>query len=290
MKNNLGAYPMRLSSIFMALVGLAVAGGSAQLAREMIMAPQADAAATPAVVQAIVAAAEIKRGDVIEPHMLMTQSWPVEALPAGAYTDTAALLPAQPGGEPRRAMRPIGRGELIMANKVSEFGQKVTIVDTLAPGTRAVSIRVDAVTSVGGFVTPGDFVDVLLTRGSDASLITDTILRKIRVVAVDQSSDELQDSPALVATVTVEATAEESQILALAQKAGTLSLALRDPDAPDTAPVERLRLSDLVPEEPVVVEETTPAAAPAVVAEPVRKPTIVVRRGTESEEEVTLRN
>jgi pilus assembly protein CpaB len=281
---------MRLSSIFMALVGLAVAGVSAQLAREMLMAPQADAAATPTVVEAIVAASEIKRGDVIEPHMLMTQTWPAEALPAGAYTDAAALLPTQPGGEPRRAMRPIGRGELIMAGKVSEFGQKVTIVDSLAPGTRAVSIRVDAVTSVGGFVTPGDYVDVLLTRGSDASLITDTILRKVRVVAVDQSSDELQDSPALVATVTVEASAEESQILALAQKAGTLSLALRDPDAPDTAPVERLRLSDLVPDDPVVVEEATPAAAPAVVAEPVRKPTIVVRRGTESEEEVTLRN
>lgn len=279
---------MRLSSIFMALVGLAVAGGSAQLAREMLTAPQADAAATPAIVQAVAAAADIKRGDVIESHMLMTQSWPAEAVPPGTFIDMAALLPAQPGGEPRRAMRPIGRGELIMAGKVSDFGQKVTIVDTLAPGTRAVSIRVDAVTSVGGFVTPGDFVDVLLTRGDGNSLITDTILRRIRVVAVDQSADELQDSPALAATVTVEATADESQILALAQKAGTLSLALRDANSPDTEPVERLRLSDLVPEEPVVVE--TPEAPAVVEAAPVRKPTILVRRGTDSEEEVTLRD
>jgi pilus assembly protein CpaB len=222
--------------------------------------------------------------------MLMTQSWPAEAVPAGTFIDMAALLPAQPGGEPRRAMRPIGRGELIMAGKVSEFGQKVTIVDSLAPGTRAVSIRVDAVTSVGGFVTPGDYVDVLLTRGSDSTLITDTILRKVRVIAVDQSADELQDSPALVATVTVEASADESQILALAQKAGTLSLALRDPDSPDTAPVERLRLSDLVPDDPVVVEPAPEAAPAVVVEEPVRKPTIVVRRGTDSQEEVTLRN
>jgi pilus assembly protein CpaB len=279
---------MRLSSIFMALVGLAVAGGSAQLAREMLTAPQADAAATPAIVQAVVAAADIKRGDVIQPQMLATQNWPADAVPPGTFIDMAALLPAQPGGEPRRAMRPIGRGELIMAGKVSDFGQKVTIVDTLAPGTRAVSIRVDAVTSVGGFVTPGDFVDVLLTRGDGNSLITDTILRRIRVVAVDQSSDELQDSPALAATVTVEASADESQILALAQKAGTLSLALRDANSPDTEPVERLRLSDLVPEEPVVVE--TPDAPAVVEAAPVRKPTILVRRGTDSEEEVTLRD
>ena len=276
---------MRLSSIFLALVGLAVAGGSAQLAREMLMAPQADAAAKPAVVQAIVAAAEIKRGDPIEPHMLMTQTWPAEALPAGAFTDFAALLPAQAGGEKRRASRPMVRGELVMANKVSDFGQKITIVDTLTPGTRAVSIRVDAVTSVGGFVTPGDFVDILLTRGQNQSLITDTILRNIRVIAVDQRADEMNDSPSLAATITVEATAEQSQILALGQRAGTLSLALRDSDAPDTAPVERLRLSDLVPDDPVVIEQVEVQE----VAAPVRKPTVIIRRGTDSEE-VTLRN
>jgi pilus assembly protein CpaB len=276
---------MRLSSIFMALVGLAVAGGSAQLAREMLMAPQADAAAKPAVVQAIVAAAEIKRGDPIEPHMLMTQTWPVEAVPPGTFTDYSALLPSEPGGQPRRATRPMTRGELVSANKVSAFGQKVTIVDGLSPGARAVSIRVDAVTSVGGFVTPGDFVDILLTRGSGNTLITDTILRNIRIVAVDQSADELRDRPALAATVTVEATAEQSQILALGQRAGTLSLALRDSDTPDTAPIDRLRLSDLVPDDPV--EVVTPEVQE--VAAPARKPTVIIRRGTDSEE-VTLRN
>jgi hypothetical protein len=96
------------------------------------------------------------------------------------------------------------RGELVLANKVSNFGEKITIVDTLAPGTRAVSpSRSMPSPSVGGFVTPGDFVDILLTRGmNDSGLITDTILRKIRVIAVDQSADEMNDSPALAATVT----------------------------------------------------------------------------------------
>ena len=86
---------MRLSSILMALVGLAVAGGSAQLAREMIMAPQADAAAQPAVVQAVVAAADIKRGDPIQPQLLMTQTWPADAVPPGTFIDMAALLPGK---------------------------------------------------------------------------------------------------------------------------------------------------------------------------------------------------
>jgi len=94
----------------------------------------------------------------------------------------------------------------------------------------------------------------------------------------------MNDGPALAATVTFEATAEQSQILALAQRAGTLSLALRDPDSVDSAPIERLRLSDLVPDDPVEVVETPEVAAP------VRKPTVLIRRGTDSSEEVTLRN
>lgn len=272
---------MRLSSILLALVGLGVAGGSAQLAREMMVAERAEASAETAIVQAVVAATEIRRGDAIQPHMLVSQSWPREALPAGAFVEYAALQPSQAGGEPRRAMRAIAPGELILANKVSAFGEKVTIVDTLSPGTRAVAIRVDAVTAVGGFITPGDFVDIFLTRGQGEALITDNILRNIRVVAVDQSADEQTDKPALAATITVEVSAEQAQILALSQRAGTLSLALRDPKAPDTAPIDRLRLSDLVPEDP-------PAAVVQTEA-PVRKQTVIIRRGTESEEEVTLR-
>jgi pilus assembly protein CpaB len=272
---------MRLSSIVLALVGLGVAGGSAQLAREMMTAPKAEASVEQALVQAMVAAVEIRRGDPIQPHMLVAQNWPREALPPGAFTSFSALLPAEPGGEPRRAVRPMVAGEIILASKVSNFGEKVTIVDTLSPGTRAVAIRVDAVTAVGGFVTPGDFVDIFLTRGQGEALITDNILRNIRVIAIDQSADELADRPALAATITVEVTAEQAQVLALGQRAGTLSLALRDPNAKDTAPIDRLRLSDLVPEE-------APPEAEAPEA-PARNPTIIIRRGIASEE-VPVRN
>jgi pilus assembly protein CpaB len=137
------------------------------------------------------------------------------------------------------------------------------------------------VTAVGGFVTPGDFVDILLTRGRGDGLVTDTILRNIRVIAVDQRADENNDSPALAATVTVEVTADQGQSLALGQRAGTLSLALRDPESVDSAPIERLTLRDLVPDEPVAEVETAEA--------PKRRPTVVIRRGTEAQE-VTLRN
>lgn len=279
---------MRLSSILMALVGLGVAGGSAQLAREILIAPQAEAKADAQamLVEVIVAASDIQRGDVIEPFMLKRQPWPRDAVPAGAFTDMTRLLP-EADGQPRRATGAIVAGEPILDNKVSDFGEKVTIVQTLSPNTRAMAIKVDAVTAVGGFVTPGDFVDVLLTRGDRETLATDTILRNIRVVGVDQTADETSDRPDVATTVTLEVTAPQGQVLALAQRAGTLSLALRNPDEEDTLPLERLRLSDLVPEPPPPPPPTETAAAP-VPPPPPPKSTIVVRRGTEAEE-VTLR-
>lgn len=279
---------MRASSIVLALFGLAVAGGSAQLARELMTAPQADAAGAAALVTVMTAAGEIKRGDLIQPFMLQAQSWPANAVPPGSFTDAAPLLPAV-GGEPRRALRSLVAGEVILEGKISGFGEKVTIAQSLSPNARAMAIKVNAVTAVGGFITPGDFVDVLLTRGDSETLMTDTILRNIRVVAVDQSDDELLDKPDVAATVTVEVSAEQGQVIALAQNAGTLSLALRTPGSDDTLPIERLRISDLVPEpvaEPVVEVAAAATVAPVVV--PTRR-YVVERRGTTTQE-VTLKD
>lgn len=277
---------MRPSSIVLAIFGLAVAGGSAQLARELIMIPKADAA-NATLVTVMTAASEIKRGDLIQPYMLKAQSWPANAVPAGSFGDASMLLPAA-GGEPRRALRPLVPGEVLLEGKISGFGEKVTIAQSLSPNSRAMAIKVDAVTAVGGFVMPGDYVDVLLTRGDGETLMTDTILRNIRVVAVDQSDDELSDKPDVAATVTVEVSAEDGQVIALAQRAGTLSLALRTPDSKDSMPIERLRLSDLVPEPVVEPVAEVVAAAPAPVVIPARR-VVIVRRGTETQE-VTLKN
>lgn len=278
---------MRASSIVLALFGLAVAGGSAQLARELMTAPQADAANGSALVTVMTAATEIKRGDIIQPYMVKAQNWPAGAVPATSFAEASLLLPAE-GGEPRRALRSLVTGEVILEGKISGFGEKVTIAQSLSPNARAMAIKVDAVTAVGGFITPGDYVDVLLTRGDAEALMTDTILRNIRVVAVDQSADELSDKPDVAATVTVEVSAEQGQVIALAQRAGTLSLALRTPDSKDAAPIERLRLSDLVPEPVAAAVVEVVEAAPAPVVVPPRR-VVIVRRGTETQE-VTLKN
>ena len=258
---------MGIRSILVAILGVAVAGGSAYGAREYLNGSRALAAtdATSQLVTVIVAGRDIPFGQTIQPQMLQIMSWPREALPIGAITDIDALVP-KPGLPPRRAKMAMAQGELILAAKVSEFGEKVTIVQSLGPNSRAMAIKVEAETGVGGFVTPGDSVDILLTQGRDSDLRAVTILQNVRVLGVDQDSDQQSDQVEVARTVTVEVSPEESQKLALAQKAGTLSLSLRTLDSVVDVPLDSIRLSDLLREKSPVAE--------AVVA----KTTIRVRR------------
>ncbi len=257
---------MRLSSLVTALAGIAVAGGSVYAAREVLNQRPSVAVAQSeqTVVEVVVAGRDIALGQPIEPQLLTSISWPVDAVPDGVFTDVELLLPDR-GGEPRRARRAISEGELILLAKVSEFGEKVTIVQTLADGHRAMAIEVSAETAVGGFVTPGDFVDVVMTHGRNETLSAVTILQNVRIVGVDQDSDERSDAPEIARTVTVEVTPDESQRLALAQQAGTLSLSLRSESVDPDTQLGAIRLRDLL-------EEDVPTADGDV------RPVIAVRR------------
>mgnify|MGYP000035312998 CR=1 FL=1 len=263
---------MGIRSVFVALLGVAVAGGSAYGAREYLNNASANAAADPnaGLVTVVVAGRDIPYGQPIQPQMLQIISWPVEAVPPGAIVDVDKLI-AKPGQPLRRAKRALSQGELILSSKVSEFGEKVTIVQSLGSNLRAMAIKVDAETAVGGFVTPGDSVDIVLTQGREETLRTVTILQNIRVVAVDQESDEQLDQPGVAATVTVEVTPEQGQKLALAQKAGTLNLSLRTLDDATDKPMDSIRLSDIMRDKSPVDEAIT-------------KTTIKVRRATDVEE------
>ena len=248
---------MRLGSILTTIVGLGVAGGAVYVAQTQLNAAPQETAA-PSVVRVIATSQDIAFGQVIEPHMLTTIEWPVQSVPQGALTDMSMLIPAE-GMEPRRAKRAMSQGELILPAKVSNWGEKVTIVQTIGENNRAMSITVNAETGVGGFVTPGDEVDIVLTRGGGEEMRALTILQKIRVIGVDQRSDEQSDQAIVARTVTVEVTPEQGQKLALAQRAGMLSLSLRSLETEEDKPLEAVRLSDLLVEKSPV-EDGAPKA------------------------------
>ena len=238
---------MRIRSLIITMVGVAVAGASVYASKEFLQVQPATASidTNPGLISVVVAGQDIPFGTTIEGHKLTTIMWPAEAVPPGTFQDYSTLLP-QEGNDPRRAKRPMAQGELVLANKVSDFGEKVTITQTLGKNTRAMAIRVDAQSSVGGFVTPGDTVDIVLTQGGGASLRAITILQNIRIVGVDQQADELNEQANVAKTVTVEVTPEQGQKLALAQQAGRLSLSLRTLDSVVDEPMESIRLSDII--------------------------------------------
>ena len=262
---------MRVRSIIVALLGIAVAGGSVFAAREFLSVKSASASKDQqsVLVNVIVAGKDIPFGKVIEAHMLTTIAWPRGAVPQGVFTDYTMLIP-DTGQQPRRAKRALSQGELLLMSKVSDFGEKVTIVQTLGANTRAVAIKVDATTAVGGFVTPGDTVDIVLTQGRNAGLRAVTIMQNIRVIGVDQDSNEQSDTPEIARTVTVEVTPEQGQKLALAQSAGRLSLTLRTLDNAIDVPLDSIRLSDLMRDKSPVPDEK-------------KRPTVTVRRGIKVE-------
>lgn len=268
---------MRFRSLFVTMLGVAVAAGSIYASKEFLAVEQATASAeanVPALVSVVVAGQDIPFGNSIDAEKLTTIQWPAEAVPPGVFTDFSKLLPEQ-GGDPRRAKRAMVKGELILPAKLSDFGEKVTIGQTLKPGNRAMAISVNATTSVGGFVTPGDYVDVVLTSRDNRGLRAHTILQNIRIVGVDQQADELNEQAQIARTVTVEVTPIQGQKLALAQRAGTLSLTLRNLGAVNEADQELavIRLSDIIQDDeaPVVVEELPTH-------------TVVVRRGSDVQE------
>ncbi|WP_244661527.1 Flp pilus assembly protein CpaB [Mesorhizobium huakuii] len=155
-------------------------------------------------------------------------------------------------------MQAIGVNEPVLTTKITGPGQRATLSAVLGDGMKAVSIRVNDVLGVAGFVFPGDRVDVLLTRtvrsndGADQSFV-DVLLQGMRVLAVDQVADESKDSPTVVKSVTLEASTKDAQKLTLAAGAGQLSLALRQAAASKGEATERVTLSDLTGEMPADV-------------------------------------
>ncbi len=137
---------------------------------------------------------------------------------------------------------------------------------------RAVAIRVDDVSGVAGFVTPGDRVDVILTRDLDQSIQAHTILQNLKVLGIDQDADKkVRDKPSIVRTITVEVEPNDVQKVALAQQAGKLSLSLRNMETADTTRLDTITVQDLT-------DEDRPAPVKPVTAE---LPSVSVNRGGE---------
>ncbi|MFI4867878.1 MAG: Flp pilus assembly protein CpaB [Steroidobacterales bacterium] len=160
-------------------------------------------------------------------------------------------------------------GQLLMASMFSKEGENA-LAANVEKDKRAVTVRVDDVVGVAGFLLPGNRVDVVATRKDDHTGVvsSETILSNIKVLAVDQTAATNSSEPVVVRAVTLEVSPEEAETLLKGKAAGSIQLALRNP----------LDDSDARHKLPEPVKAI--AKLPERVAAPARDPSITVIRGT----------
>lgn len=256
-------------------------------------------------VQIVVASQPLEYGSALTPQNTDLRDWPAASVPAGAFTTLEQALQ-----ENRVAIRPMVPGEPVLANKVSGEDGRATLAALLPPGMRAVSVPVDAIRGVSGFVLPGTSVDVILTRRSGGpgsasdDVRSDVILENVQVLAVDQSSNDQEGNPQVSQTATLAVSLVDAQRLAVAGSLGTVSLALRkvedniategeDGTAPSIATVtaadvggrvSRVATPQTVPVRARFIPAEGSRSAPAAAAPPPAPsgPRMVIVRGTQS--------
>lgn len=189
----------------------------------------------------VVASRPLRFGAELGSSSLREIPWPEDAVPAGAFAKISDLT----SSGRRVVLTAIESNEPVLSSKITGPGQRATLSAVIADGMRAVTIRVNDVDGVAGFVLPGDRVDVALTRQADKNNTNDVVLQSIKVLAVDQTADERTDKPAIARAVTLEVNSADAQKLALASTVGTLSLMLRRAGEAKSADTRRVTLGDL---------------------------------------------
>src|SRR6202522_3235153 len=173
----------------------------------------------------IVAANDIQVGARIEEHDISKVRYPASALPSGTFTTRGKVVG-------RGVILPISKGEFILPSKLAPENAGAGLPSLIPPGMRAVSVRVNEVVSVAGFVGPGTRVDVLLTgtpNGSSESQTT-TVLQNVAVIASGHTLErsaagEAQNTP----VITLLTSPDDAERLTLASNEGHIQLSLRNP-------------------------------------------------------------
>jgi len=176
----------------------------------------------------VVASQDLAFGSQVTVQNVRMVNWPQNSVPQGAFTSI------EDATKNRVALRPIVIGEPILASKVSGTNGRATLSANLPAGLLAYTVPINDTAGVGGFVRPGDVVDVLLTRSmpgegsTSRDQMTDVVLQAVPVLGIDQVANDQDTKPAVGKTATLQVDTMDAQKLALATHLGSLSLALRN--------------------------------------------------------------
>ena len=188
-----------------------------------------------ATVPVLVANIDLSFGDELTPDAVRLVDMPEDVVPFEAMSDLTEIFPSDYDPLQTGALIMLGDirlNEVILPHRISGLNGRGSLSARIRPGYRAVSIRVDDVTGVAGFIVPGDLVDVQYVSEPNPELDkplyrSDIILQSVRVLGIDQSQNRNQDAPEVARTVTLEVSHMDAQALAIAQEGGVISLVLR---------------------------------------------------------------
>jgi pilus assembly protein CpaB len=261
------------SNLVILVIAIILGGAAAMLARNWLADRAKSSNANIGTI--VVAAAPLVFGAELTGDNTKEIPWSTAVLPEGAFATKTNLLK---DGR-RMALALIARNEPILGSKITAPNQPATLSSMLASGKRAVTVRVDDVRGVAGFIQPGDLVDVVLIRTEAESRsnesYSDIIMQAAKVLAIDQVTGERTDKPTVAKAVTLEVSPEDAQKILLATNIGRLSLILRQPAEARADFVQRVTAQNLgdPPAQPKQTEAPPPAPVPIAVEKvPVEAP------------------
>jgi pilus assembly protein CpaB len=287
---------MRPNSVIILVIAIVMGGIAAFLARNWLLSRTQVTANTTTIVAA---AKTLPFGTPLTDDNVEEMPWAAKTIPVGAFLSKQALFK-----EGRRiALAAIQQNEPILSSKITGPGERASLSTLLDPDKRAITVRVDDVRGVAGFILPNDRVDVVLIRSvSDSAAggrkdYSDLLLQDIKVIAVDQISSEQKDRPTVAKAVTLEVTPFQAQKISLATNVGHLSLILRKAGDSNVVADRRVTESDLSAGE--AVERKVAPAAPAAPAPAQIQPapvfldpnaTVTIMRNLKSEDYKVVRD
>lgn len=246
---------MRFKNLLTLLVALVLAGivawlGNTWIERRINPAPEAAVER----VNVVVAAADIPFNTPIVAAQLRLETRPRDQVPATHITSLDDLIG-------QRLREPAYTGEIIVTKRLMDDTAGSMLANSLTPGKRAYTLRIDEISGHAGFLLPGSHVDIIsLKSGQKAQ----TVLKNIKVIAVGQNLS-VEGNNVKAATVTLEVDPRQAETLAEVSESGSVRLVLR----------QRNDDSNLEPDQP---EPVTPAAAERPLVHPV-----IIIRGMESQ-------
>jgi pilus assembly protein CpaB len=275
------------------LLAVLAGGGLAYGTYNLVQNQPAPVAATPTQ-PVVVAAADLQLGSELRKDDLVTLNFPAGQAPAGSFSQIADIVG-------RGLIVPVVRNEPILGAKLAPTEAGAGLPPVIPEGMRAVSVRVNEVIGVAGYVLPGTRVDVVATASPNESRADTTsklILSNVQVLTAGtrMEQDQEQGKPMQVTVVTLLVNPEQSERLALASTEGKIQLALRNPldqTAPDTpgvktaALVGNARAAAPTARAAAPASRPRPATAPVThaVPEPAPIPTVEVIRGDKRAQE-----